>query len=97
MQGSIAHFSNTQAFEKWSRAIIALFALRAEKVRGDAEIDKAPGERPSQEGSGRYPIEAGKATRRGGAQQGLFQHPAKGVGSLFKAKGRLTDRLESVK
>jgi hypothetical protein len=29
-------------FEEWSRAKITLFALRAEKARGESEIDKAP-------------------------------------------------------
>jgi hypothetical protein len=29
-------------FEEWSRVKTALFALRAEKTRGEAEIDKAP-------------------------------------------------------
>jgi ribosomal protein L29 len=32
VQGCAAHFSNTQVFEKWSKAKIALFALRAEKA-----------------------------------------------------------------
>ena len=51
--------------------------LPAEQGEPDKEngpVDCCPGERPSQEGSGRYPSEAGKAKRRGGAQQGLFQH-----------------------
>jgi hypothetical protein len=33
VQGSTAHSSNTQAFEEWSKAKTALFALRAEKAR----------------------------------------------------------------
>ncbi len=42
----------------------------------NSAVDGCPGERPRQEGLGRYPSAAGKAKRRGGAQQGLFQHPA---------------------
>ncbi|MEE9598643.1 MAG: hypothetical protein V3V96_17860, partial [Acidiferrobacterales bacterium] len=30
--GGAAHFSNTQVFEKWSKAKTAFFALRAEKA-----------------------------------------------------------------
>jgi hypothetical protein len=33
VQGGIAHFSNTQVFEKWSKAKIALIALRADQLR----------------------------------------------------------------
>jgi hypothetical protein len=34
VHGGIAQFSNTEVFEKWSKAKTALFALRAEKGQG---------------------------------------------------------------
>jgi hypothetical protein len=34
VHGGTAHFSNTEVFEKWSKAKTAFFALRAEKGHG---------------------------------------------------------------
>jgi hypothetical protein len=36
VHGGTAHFSNTEVFEKWSKAKTALFALRTEKGYGRA-------------------------------------------------------------
>jgi hypothetical protein len=34
VKGCVAHLSNTQTFDKWSKAKTAVFALRAEKDYG---------------------------------------------------------------
>ncbi len=60
-------------------------AQLGEPETDNSPMDCCPGERPSQEGAGRYPSAAGKAKRRGEAQQGLFQHPVGRAGIFVQA------------
>ena len=60
-------------------------AQRGEPQTDNRPMDCCPGERPRQEGSGRYPSAAGIAKRRGRAQQGLFQHPVGRAGTFVEA------------
>ncbi len=64
-------------------------AQLGEPETDNSPMDCCPGERPSQEGAGRYPSAAGNAKRRGEAQQGVFQHPASAHASLAQRGGIL--------
>lgn len=46
---------------------------RGETERDDSPVDCRPVERPSQDGSGRYPSEAGTAKRRGPAKKRTYE------------------------